>query len=456
MVMQPSESTLRSAAPVVFADGRARMTEQELVLTGGTLVELHPPRIGQADVVLRGAVIAQVGGVAPEHLPRVDVSGCLVTPAFTVAHTHLSMALACGLPQPTSAPRTLAEHLQWVWWPLHRALDDDLVHTTALVGAAMAAKAGATCVVDLHSSPRAIDGSLDRIEAALDEVGIRGVLAYETTDREGRGRRDAAIKENRRFLKKVRSGRTQHRALVGAHAPMSLDDDTLDALRGLADEFAVGLHLHVAEDAADALDAQRNRRAYLEQRLDRLGVARARSVVAQANELGFESISSLRAAGAFVATNPRSNMRQGLRVFGGAGDHVALGTDGLDGDVLAEARAYALRRAEGGDLARDVGARVVTGQVLTTQIFGESPPRIVAGARADLTILDYDPVTPMSPSNLIDHLALGWSAANVRHTLAGGRFVLRDRILTNVDERALFASARTAASRLWERTQGYR
>ena len=39
--------------------------------------------------------------------------------------------------------------------------------------------------------------------------------------------------------------------------------------------------------------------------------------------------------------------------------------------------------------------------------------------------------------------------------MVGGRFVVRDRKLVNVDERALGLRARAAASRLWERMQGY-
>ncbi len=450
--MRHSESTLRSAAP--SAADVAAWTEQATVLAGGTLVELHPPRMGQADLVLRGGTIAQIGGPIPETIPRVDVSGCVVTPAFTIAHTHTYMALAAGMPPPTTTPRTLIDHLQWIWWPLDKALDDDLIDTSALVAAAMAAKAGATCIVDLHSSPRAIDGSLDRIEAAFDEVGVRGVLGYETSDREGRARRDAALKENRRFLRKVQAGTTQHRALAGAHAMMSLNDDTLDALRELADEFSVGMHLHVAEDATDALDAQRNRKTPLDKRLERLGVARSGSIVAQAVELAPDVVASLAAAGVFIATNPRSNMLHGTRLFSAAFDRVALGTDGLDGDILAEARAYTLRHLEAKDgLAREVGARIVAGQDLRAQLFGEAPARIAVGARADLTVLEYDPMTPMNPTNIVDHVTRGWS--NVRHTICGGDFIVRDGLLANVDERALRARARPAAARLWERMQGW-
>src|SRR5262249_8681359 len=155
------------------------------------------------------------------------------------------------------------------------------------------------------------------------------VLAYETSDREGRARREAALRENRRFLRKVRASagsttQRNFRALVGAHAMMSLNDDTLDALREVADEYAVGMHLHVAEDFTDALDAERNKKTRLAQRLERLGVARPNSVVAQAIELAPETIATITQAGGFIATNPRSNQHHGVGLFTGAGEHVCL------------------------------------------------------------------------------------------------------------------------------------
>jgi cytosine/adenosine deaminase-related metal-dependent hydrolase len=456
--MLASDSTLRSAAPVGVGPMEPRLEiEASVVLAGGTLVELHPPRVLAADVLVRGAKVVQVGGAMPEGAPRFDVSGCLVTPAFTVAHTHLYLSLTCGMPPPPTAPRTLTDMLQWVWWALDKALDDELVHTSALVGAAMAAKAGAACIIDHHSSPRAIDGSLDRVEAALDEIGLRGVLCYETSDRDGRGRRDGGLSENRRFLDKVRAGTTKHRALVGAHALMTLNDDSLDALRELADARGAGIHMHVAEDLTDHVDADRLHGTSLAARLERLGIAREGSVVAHAVQLDADLAAQMMHAGASIVTNPRANMSHGVGVCGLSGPRVALGTDGVDHDVLAEARAYHQRHGEARDgLGREIGARIVAGQELSGRLFGDpSPPRIVPGARADLTILDYLPMTPMTPSNVVEHVARGWTSAHVRDTMVGGRFVVRDRKLETLDERELAVRARAAAGRLWERMQGY-
>lgn len=448
--MLPSEATLRSAAPSV-PDPAPKPSAERLVLAGGTVVDMHPPRVDPADVLVEGGIVAQVGGRMPPDAPRVDVSGCLVTPAFVVAHTHMYMALTPGMPPPPSPPRTLADVLERVWWTVDKALDDELVHTSALVAAAGAAKAGAAIVVDLHSSPRAIDGSLDRVEAALDEIGIRGVLAYETSDREGRARRDAALRENERFLRKVRARATRHRALVGAHAMLSLADDTLDALRELADAHGAGIHMHVAEDMTDHLDAERTRKTPLASRLERLGIARGGSVAAHALQLDASLVDAITGAGGFIATTPRSNMIHGVGVSSAGGPRVALGTDGVDHDLLAEARAHYLRHTEAkDDLARETGMRIAAAQVLAG-----SASQVVSGAPANLTVIDVAPMTPLTSSNLVDHLGRTLASAQVRDTIVDGRFVVRNRKLVSIDERELVLRARAAASRLWERMQGY-
>ena len=58
----------------------------------------------------------------------------------------------------------------------------------------------------------------------LRQVGLRGVLCYETTDRNGQAGRDAGLRENARYLERVRhcsqgSGtRGYFAGLAGAHA----------------------------------------------------------------------------------------------------------------------------------------------------------------------------------------------------------------------------------------------
>jgi len=54
-------------------------------------------------------------------------------------------------------------------------------------------------VVDHHASPSCITGSLEVIKECMESVGLRGVLCYETTDRNGPEGMKAGVAENADF-----------------------------------------------------------------------------------------------------------------------------------------------------------------------------------------------------------------------------------------------------------------
>src|SRR6266540_5467254 len=175
------------------------------------------------------------------------------TAGLVCGHHHLYSALARGMPAPPHTPTSFTEILEQVWWRLDCALDLELVRWSALLGAVEALEAGTTAIIDHHASPTAIDGSLDVIAAACAEVGVRVVCSYEVTDRHGPAGAKSGIAENERFIR--RGGR----GMVGAHACLTLSDETLEAVVGLARDLGIGVHIHVGEDAVDSTAVDRLR-----------------------------------------------------------------------------------------------------------------------------------------------------------------------------------------------------
>ncbi len=94
---------------------------------------------------------------------------------------------------------------------------------------------------------------------------------------------------------------------------------------------------------------------------------------------------------------------------------------------------------------------LVGGHRLAATFFGLPSANWTRERPADLVVLDYRPPTPLDRANLAGHLLLGLDRSHVRSTMVAGRFVLRDRRVTNVDEAAVLARARAAATALWER-----
>lgn len=341
-------------------------------------------------------------------------SDSTVTAGLVCGHHHLYSALARGMPAPPRAPRTFLDVLELVWWRLDRALDLDSVYHSARLGALEALESGTTAIVDHHSSPSAVDGSLSVVADACAEVGVRVVCAYEVTDRNGLDGAAAGLAENERFL------RGGGRGLVGAHAAFTLCDATLDAVCGLADDLDVGVHVHVAE-GPDDVDAG--------ERLD--GRTEDSWLLAHAVHLD-------RPLPGTILHNPRSNLNNAVGYahpsrWSSAGQRVVLGTDGIGADMLDEARvAYAALRSS--DL---------TASPDDAWAWLEAGYDLVPEAREDRVRWSYGPMDPW-------HLAY---TPGVRPTevVVDGQVVLDANGPTRVDVGEVRAHAAEAATLLHAR-----
>jgi len=426
-----------------------------LALRGGTVVTcLDPVSLATADVVIAGGRIASVG-TAPAGMPWRDCSGTLVLPGSVCAHHHLYSALSRGMPYRLDPPQNFLQILQRVWWRLDRALDEATVRLSALAGGLDALRAGTTTIIDHHASPNFIDGSLDVIAGALAELGVRSVLCYEVTDRDGMARAAAGVAENRRFLAREFP---LARGMVGAHASFTLCDDTLEACAEAALAAGVGVHIHVAEDAADQRDAEAAYGMRVVERLGRAGVLGPAALLAHCVHVTGAEMDDIASTAAAVAHNARSNMnnRVGYSPLAGRGPRVALGTDGIGGDMITESQAAYFRAVEAG-AATDPGwplRRLAEGARIAGGSFGEPLLGLVQpGAPADLTVLDYPPPTPLTGENLPGHWVFGLAASQVRDVIVAGEIVVADRHSTRVDEAKIAAEAAREAKRLWSRLE---
>ncbi|HEY2748259.1 MAG TPA: amidohydrolase family protein [Polyangia bacterium] len=370
----------------------------------------------------------------------------LTLPGFVCAHTHLYSSLARGMPAPRETPRNFVEILERVWWRLDRALDAEAVEVSALVGAIEAAKAGCTTLVDHHASPgrggAAVDGSLDLVAAAVAEVGLRAVVCYEVSDRNGAAEARAGIRENERFLARVRLEPPRLvRALVGAHAAFTLSDETAEAIADVARRHRAGVHIHVAEDVVDARKDGRSTVAWLQAR----GLLDERTLLAHCVHVDDTDVARIRDAGASVVHNPRSNANNAVGYAHPSrfGDRLLLGTDGIGADMRAEAQfAFFAARDHGDPL--DPGAVLARNRDFAAGLFGLEE-------LGDSVTLDYASPTPIDDGNFGGHFLFGLGAARVRDVVVDGHVVVRDGVCINVDEERIYARAREVAARLWAR-----
>jgi putative selenium metabolism protein SsnA len=446
--------------------------EANVLITNAKLITWGEPNqiLEGYAVYIDGGRIAAVGPQAElnalyQDAELLDARGQYVLPGNICAHTHFYGAFARGLAIPGPAPKDFPEILQKLWWPLDRSLREEDIRYSALVMLVDAIRHGTTTLFDHHASPNAIDGSLDVIAEAVDQAGLRAVLCYEVTDRDGEAKSRAGIQENVRFIQrtrqeKVAGGRVA--ATFGLHASLTLSAETLDACREAAPENT-GFHIHVAEHEVDEYDSLSKSGTRVVDRLIRHGILGPQTIVAHAIHIDAREAGLLAETGTWVSHQPRSNMNNGV----GAADveslmrlgvNMCLGTDGFPHTMWEEWKtAYFLhkvwhrdpRRMSAADLAQ---IAVYNNARLAGSFFPEALLGVLApGAHADLIFVDYHPHTPLTTGNLPWQIVFGFNESMITTTIAAGQVLMRDRQLLTLDEETITARARELAPGVWER-----
>jgi 5-methylthioadenosine/S-adenosylhomocysteine deaminase len=378
-------------------------------------------------------------------------------PGLVNAHTHSPENLARGRSERTRLP-------EWreAIWPALDALSADHLKIAIEIGAAEMIRRGVTSVVDhFRQTPMRADA----IEAAIDTyaaIGLRTTLAVMLRD----GGHASSAPPGAAHVKTV-PGAGEQIALVsaatahacergvtiafGPSAPHRCSDLMLEQLAGMSADVLI--HTHLDETAQDADDARRRFGRSSVMQLDRLGLLRPTTSCAHAVHVSETDIERLAATQTTVVHNPVSNSRLGsgmapLPALLAAQVPVALGTDGAasnDAQDLWEVLKLAalLPRLAGSppscwpsattllDMATRQG-HSVTGLARNEPLAGV----IQVGAPADLIIFDDDPLAFQSDATLTASLVFGVHP-EPRHVIARGRVLMRDHVLTTIDEAEL-------------------
>jgi putative selenium metabolism protein SsnA len=445
-----------------------------MLITNGKLITWEPEnRIleGQA-LYIHGDKIAEIGPEAElkakyVETEKLDANGQYVMPGNICAHTHFYGAFARGMGIPGEAPAKFSEILEKLWWPLDMALDEDAVAYSALVCLIDAIKHGTTTLFDHHASPNFIDGSLDLIADAVERAGLRAVLSYEVTDRNGADGVQAGIRENVRFIKhSMENHRSKIKGAFGLHAPLTLSDSTLEACRKAIPEGA-GFHLHVAESTDDAKSVLKKAQTRPVNWLNHHGILGQKTIIAHGVHVDESEIEQLAETGTWVTHQPRSNMNNAVGVAKvetmlEKGVSVGLGNDGFSNAMWEEWKATYLmhklahqdpRRMDGNTVAK---MAIYNNAELANTYFTEAQVGILQpGAYADLIFVDYHPHTPLTAGNLPWQIIFGFQESMVTTTIVAGQVLMKDRVLLTLDEAAITAEARELAPQIWERYQKY-
>jgi 5-methylthioadenosine/S-adenosylhomocysteine deaminase len=436
----------------------------ELLITGGDIITMDADRriILDGAIAVSGGTIVAVGTsseliAAHPNAPRLDASGCVVTPGFVNTHQHMTgdpLARSC-------TPDDLAPGESIFSWavPLndaHTPDDDGVAATLTLVDSLLN---GVTTVIEAGTI-----GHLEPAAQAAREVGIRAGLGVWGWD-------------------------IEHGPFTAPTAEtLARQAETLDLLPagGLVEGWVtlVGHDLASDELLAGAADLARSRGAHMTMHIsptsndpaaylaragvrplvhfDRLGMLGAHLMLAHAVWLDDEEVALVRSSGTSIAYCPWAYLHHGQGVFQ-EGKHMAMHRAGVaiglgcdapnanDGVDILDAARLAVGIAK--DAAIDPtccsaydGLEMATIGGATAAGMADRIGSIEVGKSADVVVHDATAPQWRPRGNPVQQLIWAAQGRTVRDVLVAGRTVVRDRRCTTVDEDALrFAAERHQA-----------
>jgi 5-methylthioadenosine/S-adenosylhomocysteine deaminase len=219
----------------------------------GYVVTLNQDRevYENGSVYIEGGSIKKVGKTGElrgkYHADKeIDASGCLVLPGLIDAHNHVVQYLSKGIADDLHVFKSLYERI----FPYETYLTEEDVYWSAMGNFLEMIKGGTTCFCDAGGYfPE------QSIEAAI-RIGIRGIANRSTQDIEDpRFPLPATLRETREeilgkaedLVKKwngAENGRI--RAWFSLRVIFNVSDELARAVKGLADQYHVGIHAHAA------------------------------------------------------------------------------------------------------------------------------------------------------------------------------------------------------------------
>jgi 5-methylthioadenosine/S-adenosylhomocysteine deaminase len=400
-------------------------------------------QVDRGDIAIEGDRLIAVGaeGEAPAgwQPDRVlDGSDHLCLPGLINCHTHVGMTLLRGY----ADDLPLMEWLETKIWPVEDRLTGEDVYWSTLLAIIEMVKSGTTTFNDQYMF-------MEDVARAVDETGIRAVLARGLS---GVGQSaERGLEESRSLIGRWQGGAGGRITVwLGPHAPYTCPPAYLERVLQLAEEFRVGIHIHVSETAGEVEQIQKQYGKTPVKYLNDLGVFRFPVLAAHCVHLTDDDLALLAEGRVAVAHNPESNMKLAsgaapVVAMRRAGITVGLGTDGAASnnnlDLFEEMRsaallhklvnqdALALPAYEALMMATRDGARALG---LEKEVGVLKP-----GYKADLILVDLNQAHLCPRHKLVAQMVYSARGSDVDTVIIDGRPVMENRKMLTVDEDAV-------------------
>ncbi len=441
-----------------------------LLIKNGLIVTMDKERriIPDGYIAIDGDRIVDVGkgdGTDKYRAEEViDAKKGVVMPGLMCAHTHFYGALLRASPwfAKIDPPTDFMQNLQRIWWALDVLLTHEDAYAAALIGSIMYVKSGVTNFFDNISAPNSIEGILDSMEKAVNEVGIRGILSFEATQRRSFEEGVRGVKENERFIKKNNSDPSKLvKGAIYLHASFTVSDELFVMAREIANKYGALLAIHTEEGLVDVYHNIERYGLRPIERMEKLRFLGPDVILVHVVQAIDDELKIIKKHGAHVAHNAMSNMLNAVGVPNiprmiELGINIGIGDDGYIFDIFENMRTtYLLHKVW------NLDPRILTPQEIVEMVtinvakmFGVEKElgSIEKGKKADIIIIKPEtPPTPVNEKTVYGHLVNTFTGRDVRTVIVNGKIIMRERKILTLDEEKAIEKVHKTVEKLWDR-----
>lgn len=372
----------------------------------------------------------------------IDGEDNLLLPGLINSHTHIYSTLFRGL-NLNAHPHNFKEVLDQIWWKFDKHLDLESIEYSAKVYAEESLKAGVTSLIDHHASG-VVKNSLRTLSSSLEEIGMKHLLCFETSDRFDL---EECIAENKYAV--------DNDGYFGLHASMSLSNETLEEVSKHLNETPI--HIHVAESLMDQGDCLKKYDMKVINRLDSFGILNENSILAHCIHIDEKEAEVIKKNRCYIALNPTSNLNNAVGMYKydllkSNGIRILVGTDGLGVNVAKEWQnlyyvgKQSVSHPSGVDF--DWIKESLSGSYHNfNDKSGYKTGKFEEGYNSDFLLVDYKAPTEINEENIFSHVFFSiFDNLRPRHVFVDGIGKILNYKLT---EEAHYDAS--ISNKLWER-----
>jgi 5-methylthioadenosine/S-adenosylhomocysteine deaminase len=397
------------------------------------------------DILIEGNKIKKIGEVKKEELEDaeiIDGKNKIAIPGLINTHTHIPMTLFRGV----ADDLPLMEWLNNYIWPMEAKLNEEIVYWGTLLGCIEMIRSGTTTFNDMYFF-------LEGIAKAVDESGMRAVLAYGMIDLFDEERREKELKNAEKYINYINSlNNSRIMPALGPHAPYTCSKELLIEVNKLAKKYDVPIHIHLNEtlDEIKMVKEKTGMEPFVY--LNSFGFFDGvRVIAAHCVHLTDEEIKIMKEKNINVSHNPISNLKLASGIAPipkllAEGINITLGTDGCGSNnnlnLFEEIKVSAIlhkgynlnptviKAEEAFNFATKNGAKALNIKA------GE----IKEGYLADIVLINLDKPYLYPKENILSHLVYAFNGF-VDDVIIDGKIVMRDGEILTVDEEKVYEKA---------------